>query len=342
MVQIPNIVLNSLWIQNVTRSGTMRERVSIFVSFDTSFEDIKTLRQEMENFVRDKDNSRDFQPDIEVEVVGIAEMNKMELRIEIRHKSNWQNETLRAARRSKFMCALVLALRKVPIYAPGGGDASLGDIAKPTYSVAVTHERAQSEKDKFAAAKEAKRLYPTKKADPPPQTSQFPSQETKAVDAINTRAPHADFSRDEAYNMRELNESTDSSRTMQEQRAGSPDQLDEVRAVLRRESTRGKRQAGAGLSPSSQSQMRVSNDIPGQGMQPGYASPLARNPPGMAYQPYAQTGSPLGSSSGPPPAGIPPPPGAPYQGRPPTSGSQRSGKGPVYKPSGGPGQDRHG
>jgi len=38
---------------------------------------------------------------------------------------NWSNETVRAARRSKFMCALVLALRKVPDLSPGGGYKSL-------------------------------------------------------------------------------------------------------------------------------------------------------------------------------------------------------------------------
>ena len=60
-----------------------------------------------------------FQPEIDVEVVGVGDMDKLELRVDIRHKSNWSNETVRAARRSKFMCALVLAMRKVPIRAPG-------------------------------------------------------------------------------------------------------------------------------------------------------------------------------------------------------------------------------
>jgi hypothetical protein len=114
-VQIPNIVLNSLWVENITRSKAMREQVSVFCAFDTSFEDVNSLKQEMIAFVRDPANSRDFYPDIEIEVVSIAEMNKLELRVEILHKSNWSNESLRTARRSKFMCALVLALRKVPI-----------------------------------------------------------------------------------------------------------------------------------------------------------------------------------------------------------------------------------
>lgn len=116
----------------------------IFVDFGTTLEDIQLLRNEMQAFVQDKDNSRDFQPDIEVEITGIAEMNKMELKVEIRHKSNWSNETVRAARRSKFMCALVLALRKIPIYAPGGGGAALGSVDQPSYTVSIPDTQAAS------------------------------------------------------------------------------------------------------------------------------------------------------------------------------------------------------
>ena len=139
--QVPNIVLNSLWIDNVSRSKAMKETVLMYVNFDTTFEDVELLKTEMATFV--KENPRDFQSDIEIEVTGIAEMNKMELKVEIRHKSNWANEAVRASRRSKFMCALVLALRRVPIYGPGAGGAPAGDKANPTYSVAISDTTAK-------------------------------------------------------------------------------------------------------------------------------------------------------------------------------------------------------
>ena len=88
VVQIPNIVLNGLWIDNITRSKAMREQLAVFVHFDTTFDDVQILKSELQKFVTDKENSRDFQPDLDIEVVGIAEMNKMELRVEIKHKSN--------------------------------------------------------------------------------------------------------------------------------------------------------------------------------------------------------------------------------------------------------------
>jgi hypothetical protein len=160
VTQSPNVVLNSTWIDNITRSKAMRERITLAVDFGTSFADIQLLKAEMERFVRDKDNSRDFQPDVDIEVIGLGNMDKLELRIEIRHKSNWSNESVRASRRSKFMCALVLAVRKVPIYGPGGGAAALGDPANPSYSVAISDELAQEYRKKAAADKEAQRLVP--------------------------------------------------------------------------------------------------------------------------------------------------------------------------------------
>jgi small-conductance mechanosensitive channel len=119
VTQVPNVVLNTLWVDNFTRSNAMHETLKIPVSFDTTFADIQLLRDEMERFVRDKENYRDFQPDVDLDVVGVGDMDKLELTVSIRHKSNWANESIRAMRRSKFMCALVSAVRKIPIRAPG-------------------------------------------------------------------------------------------------------------------------------------------------------------------------------------------------------------------------------
>ncbi|KAL2366254.1 hypothetical protein RJZ56_000711 [Blastomyces dermatitidis] len=163
--QAPNIVLNTQWIENVTRSKAMREQITLTVDFGTSFADIQLLKAEMQKFVRDKENCRDFQPDVDIEVVGLGNIDKLELKIEIRHKSNWSNETVRAARRSKFMCALVLAIRKIPIYGPGGGDAVLGDVTRPSYSVSISPEQAQASKDEWAKGKEGKRMVPTDEMD---------------------------------------------------------------------------------------------------------------------------------------------------------------------------------
>ncbi len=286
MVQIPNIVLNTVWIENVSRSKAMREQITLAVNFDTTFEDIKTLRNEMQNFVLDKENCRDFQPEIEVEVIGIAEMNKLELRVEIRHKSNWANETVRAARRSKFMCALVLALRKIPIYGPGAGDAVLGSENKPTYSVAISEDIAEVQRKRFDDKKEAKRLFPTKKADEVDENDKKNddtpdgkstgvdylggAREGNAVDKLTQRPPAIDVARDDWG-------SRDENSTLGERTSTERQDLDEVRGVLRRESTRGKRKEHQHLQPA----------VPGI---PTIPEPPSSSPfqPQVAFQDYAQ------------------------------------------------------
>ena len=286
--QVPNLVLNSNWIDNISRSKAMREQILMYINFDTSLEDIQLLRNEMQAFVLDKENSRDFQPDIDVEVTGIAEMNKMELRVEIRHKSNWANEAVRTARRSKFMCALVLALRKVPIYGPGAGDAALGDLGKPTYSVAVTDAEAAANRDVFAAKKEAKRLVPSKKPDTTPtddnnnnstgpapsannniprkQSNAHPTTaattETAVVETLNARQPAVDAARDDWAHYRddsngsstlgehEHDHDHDHDRISSDAARRSND-IEEVRGLLHRESTRGRRKRlpGTAVAP---------------------------------------------------------------------------------------------
>lgn len=58
------------------------------------------------------------------------------------------------------MCALVLGLRKVPIFGPGGGGAPLGDPANPTYNVAVSDDVAAAARAKAARDADAARLRP--------------------------------------------------------------------------------------------------------------------------------------------------------------------------------------
>ena len=322
LTQVPNAVLNTLWIQNVSRSEAMREQLLIYISFDTTLEDIQLLRNEMHAFVADKENSRDFQPDIDVEITGIAAMDKLELKVEIRHKSNWSNETVRAARRSKFMCALVLALRKVPINAPGGGGAALGSADQPTYSVSVTDQEAMANRAAFNDARDAKRLFPTKKpessarsptrglsssanlpdprdsATPPPLRYRQPPSESAALNSLNTRRPAADT----AHNPNDLIEpTTPKSLAHSVSGADTPPDLDrsisieEVRGMLRRQSTRGKRRPSVGsfskIGPIAESTSQIPYARLGSTLEfdpRSYASE-ARAPPSRRNEPEPQS-----------------------------------------------------
>lgn len=171
------------------------------------------------------------------------------------------------------MCALVLALRKVPIYAPGGGGAALGSIDQPTYSVSVTDAEAAAKCEAFTKTKEEKRLVPTKKAgdaqapnlvtsgspdvntssastlrnrggsvtSPVNPTSIAPMQETAAMNSLNARHPASDPAHDWE------NDSTRTTFPTGQLNQGNTD-IDELRDVLRRQSTRGKRRARGNTS----------------------------------------------------------------------------------------------
>ena len=244
IVQVPNIALNNLWIENVTRSKAMKEVIDINVSYDTSFEDLELLRQEMENFVRSPDNSRDFQPDITVTVGGVGDLDKLNLKIAIKHKSNWHNEAVRAARRSKFMCALALGLKRIPIYAPGGGGEALGGPLNPTYSVAVDDTYAVQARDKAGENKEAKRLVPTNpvRAGSTASKRGADNADQKAADNLNTRDPLADTVDEWGY------DNTLNSRDPSMERKRSQD-IERVRSQLKvqRDTTRGRRKPGETL-----------------------------------------------------------------------------------------------
>lgn len=273
----------------------MREQLALYVDFTTTFEDIQLLRTEMAKFVTDKDNARDFQPNVEIEVVGIGKMDSLELQIEIMHKSNWANESVRAARRSRFMCALVLAMRKVPIYGPSGSGPSLGEMGNPTYSVSIADEIATRKREAAAQATDAKRMVPAltdtsnndSNATLSPTMSEqaeFSSridgmktnlnntssaplatiQETRAVNMLNERFPGQDTARDSGSFRADTNGAAQAS--IQGRRGSEVAELEEVRGLLRTATTKGRRRSGT-----------TSSNVPP-------VTPVTSNPPGYHWQ----------------------------------------------------------
>ncbi|PVH91214.1 hypothetical protein DM02DRAFT_664237 [Periconia macrospinosa] len=147
--QAPHIVLNNLWIGNISRSRVMGEQMRISLAFDTSFEDIDVLKGEMTKFLREPNSHRYFCPDLAVDVIGIAETDKLELRVQIQYKGNFSDEAMRLSQRCRFMRALVSALRSIPLHGPGGGDAVLGSAERPTWSVSVSPAEARAAREKL-------------------------------------------------------------------------------------------------------------------------------------------------------------------------------------------------
>ena len=163
--KIPNIQLNNLWIENLSRSKAMAENVSIDIAYETTLDDVELLREEMEAFVQSPANSREFAPEVSIEITGVGNLDKLILHVTAKHKSNCQNESVRAKRRTRFMAALALALKRVPIYPPGGGFQPLGGHLNPSYTVAVSDDFASQNRQKAEEMKETQRLVRAEESD---------------------------------------------------------------------------------------------------------------------------------------------------------------------------------
>ncbi|KAF2724889.1 hypothetical protein K431DRAFT_281364 [Polychaeton citri CBS 116435] len=275
-VQIPNIVLNTVWIENVSRSGAMTEQHQVDIAYDTSFDDLQLLKRELHTFVTDKENSRDFQPEIGLQVLGTSDMSKMSIQVELKHKSNWSNETVRMARRSKFMCALMSALKLVPIHGPGGGGDAAGSAANPNYSVSISDTVAKENATASAKSKDAARLVPNAKIEEDKQpltltssgrsAAGLTSRDYAIVSNLANPNPAFDPVRDTAWSP-----ARDDSSTLGERPSVDRSDLNELSGMLRRESTRGKRKAGETTSKYS-----------------GLSVPKINELQNTAYQDYAQ------------------------------------------------------
>lgn len=268
IVQTPNIQLNNMWIENVSRSKAMKECVDVNISYDTTFDDVELLRMEMEKFVRHPDNSRDFQPDFSIGVGSVGDLDKLNLKIVIKHKSNWHNDGVRATRRSKFICALAAALKKVPIYGPGGGNEALGSVGNPSYSVTVTDEHAAKNRQDASDAKESKRMVATNVPDP-----------LSTAEALNAPPGGDDwFNRDDNKTI-----------NPPEHTRVSLDRGDSTDYMKRNESHKGLRKAGESLSTGS---VHSRTGAPPMSINTAMEQPIGRTTSRRTYDEEAQLGSP--------------------------------------------------
>ncbi|KAG0136971.1 Mechanosensitive ion channel-domain-containing protein [Tuber indicum] len=283
ITQVPNNVLNTKWVENISRSKYMQELVKIGVNYDTSLEDIQKLRDELLVFVRE--NSRDFQQELEVEVIGINELDKLEIKVEIKHKSNWSNEALTCQRRNKFFCALVKILRKIPIYGVGKGDPVIGEEAKPMFTVAISDDKAHEYMDKGNEAKMALR-WDSKKEGEEDSRSQKGKEAGVATGLSfgvsplhNASSPFYDNRARPSFDGR-MDNATVGRPSIESRR----EDIEEVRGLLKRESTKGRRKHA--LSPIGTPQYGgPQGQHPSEGGNPG-----DRYPAGASYAapPYAK------------------------------------------------------
>ncbi|KAH8692548.1 hypothetical protein GQ44DRAFT_780073 [Phaeosphaeriaceae sp. PMI808] len=118
VVQIPNIVLNSLWVDNITRSETFTEQVKIQIAFDTNSAAILELKDTIKGSC-----NQDSSIDMNVCIAGVVGVEGIELHCEIKYRTNRLEGPPCNTRRSKPWNWLVQALRDNGICRPEGAPA---------------------------------------------------------------------------------------------------------------------------------------------------------------------------------------------------------------------------
>ncbi|KAF3916318.1 hypothetical protein ABW21_db0203931 [Orbilia brochopaga] len=332
-VQMPNNILNGKSVENVSRSGPMREVVLFNINFDTSMRDIQLLRSELVRFV--DDNSRDFRNDTMTVEINSVKLDSLEIKVEIRYKGNWADQPKRIERRNKFMSALVDALRKIPVYGPGAGNPALGEAGNAQYVVSIDPHDAERRKDLASHDKEAKRYKTPEElelehaAATAPSTSLSGGILASEAPIILTTSPSQTALNTQVADPRDEtllgDDASIISRTHSTRRAD----LDQVREIMRHQSTTGRRKRAGSTStggPYSPVVGPVSGGpgFQGQGLVPSLSvrRPSSASPPPLsqqAYQsyPYQQSG---------PATPVPHPGQQPMM--PPQGGASRAGPAP--------------
>ena len=85
-IQIPNIINNNNWVDNITRSKQMKEQIEISVNAETSFADIETFKMELMAFLSMDENKRDFHHDVDLQITQCKDLKQIDLMIGVVHK----------------------------------------------------------------------------------------------------------------------------------------------------------------------------------------------------------------------------------------------------------------
>lgn len=100
IVQAPNSVLNTLFILNHRRSGSLADVFTLQIKYGTPSSVITELEARMTEYVLA--NKRDYTSKIITELVSFEEACSMTVNFICFHKSSFQNELLRLTRHNKF------------------------------------------------------------------------------------------------------------------------------------------------------------------------------------------------------------------------------------------------
>lgn len=130
--QTSNAVLNTIWIDNLSRAGPMSAGFGLVLGTpETSYEDIEEFRERLNQFIAK--NIREFCPGPYVQVIGMPDLDRVELFINVTYRNNFADTTSLGLRRTKFLKFLSECIHDIPLHVPRREE-TYSNPAVPMYS----------------------------------------------------------------------------------------------------------------------------------------------------------------------------------------------------------------
>lgn len=113
--QVPNSVLNTYGIYNMTRSGPQNDPVVLNVGMpDTSIEKINLFKEQLYQWL--EENREDYFPNPYVECVSMPDLDKIQIFINVTYKDNFSDVLLFGRRRTKLLKYIGYLIGTIPLH----------------------------------------------------------------------------------------------------------------------------------------------------------------------------------------------------------------------------------
>ncbi|ANB14777.1 hypothetical protein AWJ20_2384 [Sugiyamaella lignohabitans] len=162
--QAPNAVLNTLWIDNTTRSGPMSTPFTFTLGLpETSAEDIEVFKDRLNQFLAE--NHRDYMPNPYVQITNYEDLDRIALTVSVTYRNNFADGTLLGNRRTKLLKFFAECVNSIPLHIPRRAD-TFSNPDLPMFS----NGSPPNENTKFTGGLRTRQAFGIRPVDPPTES----------------------------------------------------------------------------------------------------------------------------------------------------------------------------
>lgn len=123
IVQAPNSVLNTLWIDNLSRAGPQTFGITLTLGLpETKLEQIEQFKLQVEEFCAE--NSRDYLPDPFVACTGLPDLDRVSLACSVTFRNNFSDGGVYSTRRTKLIHKIGSLIHELGLSVPRREDSA--------------------------------------------------------------------------------------------------------------------------------------------------------------------------------------------------------------------------